>query len=135
MSNLPTNYGLLLASLRERIRTAQVRAALALNRNLVLLYWQIGREIIGQQAEQGWGTKVIEHLSLDLHRAFPTMKGFSARNLKYMRAFAAAWPDETFVQEVLAQITWYHNLTQSLPEFLKSNLPTIEALEAELIGE
>jgi len=56
------------------------------------------------------GAKVIDRLAADLKRAFPDMKGFSLRNLKYMRAFAEAWPDEPFVQAVLAQITWYHNL-------------------------
>lgn len=107
---LPSNYALLLATLRERIRSAQVRAALAVNRELVLLYWQIGREILAQQAAHGWGARVIERLSEDLRLAFPELKGFSPRNLKYMRAFAEAWPDEQFVQEVLAQITWYHNI-------------------------
>ena len=107
---LPSNYALLLATLRERIRSAQVRAALAVNRELVLLYWQIGREILAQQAAHGWGARVIERLSEDLRLAFPELKGFSPRNLKYMRAFAEAWPDEPFVQEVLAQITWYHNI-------------------------
>lgn len=107
--DLPTNYTFLLDSLRERIRSAQVRAVLSVNREMVLLYWQIGQDILAQQAQHGWGAKVIDHLSLDLRRAFPSMKGFSARNLKYMRAFAAAWPDEQFVQQVAAQIPWFHN--------------------------
>ena len=111
LPDLPANYALLLDSLREHIRRAQIRAALSVNREMVLLYWQIGREILAQQAQHGWGAKVIDHLSQDLRQAFPEMKGFSARNLKYMRAFAAAWPDDLFVQEVLAQITWYHNIT------------------------
>jgi predicted nuclease of restriction endonuclease-like (RecB) superfamily len=76
----------------------------------VLLYWQIGRDILVRQAEQGWGAKVIDRLAHDLRTAFPTMKGFSPRNLKYMRAFAEAWPDTEFVQAVLAQLPWYHQL-------------------------
>ncbi|MCX6032410.1 MAG: PDDEXK nuclease domain-containing protein [Chloroflexi bacterium] len=108
--DIPANYAAFLASLQERIRGAQVRAVLSVNRELVLLYWQIGREILSQQDAQGWGAKVIDRLSQDLRQAFPEMKGFSARNLKYMRAFAEAWPDEQFVQEMLAQITWYHNV-------------------------
>jgi predicted nuclease of restriction endonuclease-like (RecB) superfamily len=76
----------------------------------VLLYWQIGRDILVRQAEQGWGGKVIDRLAHDLRTAFPTMKGFSPRNLKYMRAFAEAWPDTEFVQAVLAQLPWYHQL-------------------------
>jgi predicted nuclease of restriction endonuclease-like (RecB) superfamily len=106
---LPANYAVLLTSLRERIRSAQVRAALAVNRELMLLYWQIGREILEQQTARGWGSKVIDRLSQDLRQAFPEMKGFSPRNLKYMRAFAEAWPDEAFVQQVAAQIPWFHN--------------------------
>ena len=70
-----------------------------------------GRSILRRQGEEGWGAKVIDRLSVDLRREFPEMKGFSPRNLKYMRAFAEAYSDETFVQEVLAQITWYHNIT------------------------
>jgi len=63
-----------------------------------------------RQTQQGWGAKVIERLSHDLRTAFPNMKGFSPRNLKYMRAFAEVWPKIEFVQEVLAQLPWYHQL-------------------------
>jgi predicted nuclease of restriction endonuclease-like (RecB) superfamily len=104
-------YDAFLRALKDRVRAAQVRAALAVNRELVLLYWQMGRDILERQEREGWGAKVIDRLSRDLRREFPEMKGFSSRNLKYMRAFAQAWPDEAFVQAVLAQITWYHNIT------------------------
>jgi predicted nuclease of restriction endonuclease-like (RecB) superfamily len=106
----PAGYVDWLIELKTRIHSAQQRAALAVNRELVLLYWQIGRDILARQAEQGWGAKVIERLSQDLRAAFPDMQGFSPRNLKYMRAFAEAWPDEQFVQGVLAQLPWYHQL-------------------------
>ncbi len=106
---LPTGYDEFLRELKERIRSAQVRAALAVNRELVLLYWQIGREVLSQQQQQGWGAKVINQLAKDLKKAFPEMKGFSPRNLKYMRAFAEAYPDETFMQQLAAQIPWFHN--------------------------
>jgi predicted nuclease of restriction endonuclease-like (RecB) superfamily len=82
---------------------------LAVNRELVLLYWQIGRDILHRQTQQGWGAKVIERLSQDLKGAFPDIKGFSSRNLKYMRAFAEAWSEEAFVQQVAAQMPWFHN--------------------------
>ena len=108
--DLPSEYGTLLGSIHERIRQAQVRAVISINKELVLLYWQIGREISVRQQQEGWGAKVIDHLSADLQRAFPNMKGFSPRNLKYMLAFAKAWPNEPIVQEVLAQIPWYHNI-------------------------
>lgn len=106
----PAGYAAWLTELKIRIHTAQQRATLAVNRELVLLYWQIGRDILARQAEQGWGAKVIERLAEDLRLAFPEMKGFSPRNLKYMRAFAQAWPDEAIVQEALAQLPWYHHL-------------------------
>lgn len=106
----PSGYADWLTDLKTRIHNAQQRAVLAVNRELVLLYWQIGRDILARQAEQGWGAKVIERLAHDLRTVFPDMKGFSPRNLKYMRAFAEAWPDSEFVQGVLAQLPWYHQL-------------------------
>jgi predicted nuclease of restriction endonuclease-like (RecB) superfamily len=106
----PEGYEEFLRDLKQRIRNAQVRAALAVNRELVLLYWQIGRDVIARQQEHGWGAKVIDRLAADLRRAFPDMQGFSPRNLKYMRSFAETWPDEQIVQAVLAQMTWYHNI-------------------------
>src|SRR5579871_4172665 len=104
-----TGYEEFLRDVKERVRTAQVRAALAVNRELVLLYWSIGRDVLTRQAEQGWGAKVIERLSADLRREFPEMKGFSRTNLLYMRAFAEAYPDEVIVQQVAGQIPWFHN--------------------------
>jgi predicted nuclease of restriction endonuclease-like (RecB) superfamily len=108
---LPADYGPWLAELKARIHAAQQQAARSVNRELVLLYWQIGRGILERQGREGWGSKVIERLAQDLRNAFPAMKGFSPRNLKYMRAFAQAWPDPDFVQGVLAQLPWYHQIT------------------------
>jgi predicted nuclease of restriction endonuclease-like (RecB) superfamily len=104
------DYKRLLSDLKERIQSAQVRAMVAVNRGMILLYWQLGRDILTRQQEQGWGAKVIDRLAQDLQAAFPGTKGYSSRNLKYMRAFAEAYPDEPIVQGVLAQITWYHNI-------------------------
>ncbi len=101
---IPSGYDDFLRELKERISQAQIRAALSVNRELVLLYWQIGREILLRQHNEGWGAKVIDRLARDLRTEFPEMKGFSPRNLKYMRAFAAAYPDETIVQQAAAQI-------------------------------
>ncbi len=112
MSNLtsaPKGYTEWLGVLKSRIQSAQVRAALAVNSELVRLYWEIGRGILEKQQSEGWGAKVIDRLADDLRREFPEMKGFSPRNLKYMRAFAEAWPDEEFVQQVAAQLPWFHN--------------------------
>jgi len=106
----PAGYADWLAELKTRIHAAQQRAALAVNRELVLLYWQIGRDILARQAEQGWGAKVIDRLAADLRTAFPDMKGFSRANLMYMRAFAEAWPDAAIVQQAVGRLPWSHNL-------------------------
>ncbi len=95
--------------LKQRIRAAQVRAAIAVNKELVLLYWQIGQDILARQQSEGWGGKVIKRLSQDLKQEFPDIKGFSQRNLFYMRAFAEAYPDKEFVHHLGAQIPWKHN--------------------------
>lgn len=106
----PAGYADWLAELKTRIHSAQQRAALAVNRELVLLYWQIGRDILARQAREGWGAKVIERLAHDLRTAFPDMKGFSRANLMYMRAFAEAWPQAEIVQQAVGQLPWGHNL-------------------------
>src|ERR1700756_2914797 len=98
----PDGYGQFLGELKARIQAAQLRASLAVNRELVLLYWQIGRDILDRQQRESWGAKVIDRLATDLKRAFPDMKGFSPRNLKYMRAFAEVWPDEAILQQLVA---------------------------------
>lgn len=108
--SLPDNYDEFLHSLKDRIRTAQVRAALAVNKELVLLYWQIGKEILERQEQEGWGAKVITRLAKDLKAEFPEIKGFSARNLLYMQSFAEAYSDELIVQQAVAQIPWGHNV-------------------------
>jgi predicted nuclease of restriction endonuclease-like (RecB) superfamily len=108
-SILPQGYDALLSQLKERIRAAQVSAFLQVNRELVVLYWRIGRDILARQKQAGWGAKVIDRLAADLRKEFPGMTGFSSRNLKYMRAFSDAWPDEAIMQQLAAQIPWFHN--------------------------
>jgi len=114
----PNGYAHWLADLKTRIHRARQRATLAVNHELIQLYWQIGRDILTRQAEQGWGAKVIERLAHDLRAAFPEMKGFSRANLMYMRAFAEAWPDEAIVQQAVGQLPWGHNvvLLSKLPD-------------------
>ncbi len=106
---IPPDYAAWLAELKTTIRTARLKAGLAVNRELVLLYWRIGKEILERQSAQGWGAKVIDQPARDLRAEFPDMRGLSPRNMKYMRAFAEAWPEEGFVQQAAAQITWFHN--------------------------
>lgn len=108
MAQLSDTYPAFLAELKQRIRSARLRAAVTVNQDLIFLYWSIGRDILARQRSEGWGTKVIARLAADLRRAFPEMTGISGRNLRYMRTFAAAWPDEQFVQQAVAQLPWGH---------------------------
>ena len=104
-------YKELLIEIKETIRHAQVRAVISVNQELLLLYWEIGKMILDRQKVASWGDNVIGQLSQDLKKSFPSMTGFSTRNLKYMRRFAREYPDFQIGQVPLAQITWYHNIT------------------------
>src|SRR3990167_10055266 len=115
---LPVDYPNWLADLKQRIQSERLRIIIASNSAMVLLYWDIGQRILEKQKAQGWGAKIIDRLSFDLHEQFPEMKGFSPRNLKYMRAFATAWPQREIVQRCVAQLSWRHNL--ALLEKLKT---------------
>jgi predicted nuclease of restriction endonuclease-like (RecB) superfamily len=106
----PIGYIDWLSELKIKIHNAQQRATLAVNNELVLLYWQIGNEILTRQEKQGWGAKVIERLAQDLRTAFPEMRGFSRTNLLYMRSFAEGWPDKEIVQQLVGKLPWGHNL-------------------------
>jgi len=106
----PEGYQALLGDLKERIHAAQARAALSVNRELITLYWQIGRLIVARQEEYGWGAQVIDRLAADLRQSFPDMKGFSTRNLRYMRAFAALYPDDDVMRQVAADVPWGHTM-------------------------
>ncbi|MCO5244004.1 MAG: PDDEXK nuclease domain-containing protein [Anaerolineae bacterium] len=103
-------YVELLEQLKTRIRSARLQAILAVNRDLIQLYWEIGRTILERQEREGWGAKVIERLAADLRHEFPDMRGLSRANLFYMRAFAGAYQDEQFVQQAAGQLPWYHNV-------------------------
>jgi predicted nuclease of restriction endonuclease-like (RecB) superfamily len=106
--DISTGYNSFLQDLKLRIRAARTRAALAANRELVLLYWQIGRDILERQEREGWGAKIIDRLARDLRTEFPDMKGFSPRNMLFMRAFAEAYTDETIVKQLVSQLPWGH---------------------------
>ena len=106
---LPEDYAEFLKTVKKRVRTERLKAVLSANAVQILMYWDIGNDILQKQSQAGWGAKVIDRLSADLKEAFPDMNGFSARNLKYMRKFAEAWPDREIVQRVAAQIPWRNN--------------------------
>ena len=103
-------YLALLSDLKARISNAQVRAAVAVNTELVVLYWQVGTALNEQVRAARWGAKILDQLARDLKLAFPDLGGFSPRNLRYMRQFAAAWPAPEFWQPVVARLSWSHHL-------------------------
>ena len=109
-ASMPGWYDELFGRVRLLVSEGRRRAVSAATQQLVLTYWHVGQEILDRQGREGYGTRVIDRLSADLGRAFPGVKGFSSRNLKYMRAFAFAWPDREVVQGPLAQLPWYHQV-------------------------
>lgn len=135
---LPDGYSEWRKNIEELIEVSKLRTAITVNANMLTLYWNIGRSILQKQEESGWGKKVIEQLSKDLSKRFPNDRGYSARNLGYMKSFAQEYPDfpilqvplakfkelpnlqaslanleegQEFVQVPLAQITWYHHIS------------------------
>lgn len=106
-----------------KIKLAQTKTSFKVNSEMLTLYWEIGNSILEKQSQNGWGSKIIDLLASDLAKNFPNNSGFSVRNLKYMRAFAEAYPqfpivqvplaqtENEFVQVPLAQITWYHHIS------------------------
>ncbi len=94
-------------NIKSNIRSAQYKAAVTANKELIMLYWNIGKII---NSHKSWGNKFVENLARDIKLDFPDMKGFSVRNLKYMSKFAATYDDIEFVQTVSAQIPWSHNV-------------------------
>ena len=105
---LPNDYPQLLARLKREIGAARTRAALAVNEELIKLYWRIGREILARQENEGWGTKIIDRLAADLRAEFPEMTGLSRSNIHYMRQFAAAWRDRENVPQAVGHLPWGH---------------------------
>jgi predicted nuclease of restriction endonuclease-like (RecB) superfamily len=109
--NLPEGYGNFIKEIKNRIVTERTKSVLSANSRMILLYWEIGNSILLKQTEKGWGAKIIDRISFDLKKAFPDLKGFSPRNLKYMRKFAEAWTDFELVQRSVALIPWRSNIT------------------------
>jgi predicted nuclease of restriction endonuclease-like (RecB) superfamily len=119
----PTDYGDLLEEIKNRIRAARIKAVLSVNRELIVLYWYIGAEIVKRQRNEGWGKSVVDRLSRDLQSEFPDYTGFSPQNIWHMRAFYLAWTEEISIlpqpagefdglnlPPILAQIPWFHNV-------------------------
>lgn len=103
-------YKAFFKEIKEKILTSQVKAALAINHELMNLYWEIGSKIHLKQKDEGWGAKTVENLAKDLKSTFPEMKGFSLTNIKYMVQFAKEYPEFAISQQVVGQIPWGHNI-------------------------
>lgn len=104
---LDKKYAQLIQTLKQEIASSRIKAHLAVNKEMISLYWRIGNLILERQKQEGWGSKVTRNISCDLMREFPEMKGLSARNLIYMQTFAGSYSE--FTQQVAAQIPWGHN--------------------------
>lgn len=102
-----SEYKQILENIKQEVLKSQYRAMQVVNKELIFMYWHIGKIIVDNSK---WGNKFINNLSIDLKMEFPDIEGFSVRNLKYMKKIAVEYPNFEFVQEVLAQITWYHNV-------------------------
>lgn len=103
-TNQPGDYIELLERLKSEIRITQLRATIAANAEFLALYWRMGNIILEQEKQQGWGQKVVVRLVADLKAEFPNMKGMSPRNLRYMKSFAAAYPDDPFGEKPILQV-------------------------------
>lgn len=103
-------YKEFLSEIKDRIQEAQVNALKVINKQLVSLYWNLGKEIVAKQTKESWGDSIIENLALDLQKAFPGMKGFSKRNLWRMRDLYVSYSSNEKLPALLAEISWTHNI-------------------------
>ena len=108
LPGLPKDYAEALHEIKNRIQQERLRVVLSANSAMVLLYWDIGRFILERQKSSGWGAQVIDRMAHDLRTAFPDMKGFSPRNLLFMRAFAETYSDSAIVKQLVSLIPWGH---------------------------
>ena len=106
---MSTAYTSLLSELKSTVRTARVHAIQLVNRSLILMYWELGRQIVASQEAHGWGKETVEQLSQDLKAAFPSTKGLSTRNLWRMRQFYLTYGDLEILPQAVAEIPWGHH--------------------------
>ncbi len=118
LSEMGDSYLEFIEKIKMEIQKQRVSIVMNASAGMICLYWNIGRDILAKQEEEGWGAKVIDRMAKDLKEAFPDMSGFSPRNIKYMRKFAQCWSDYEIVQRVVAQIPWRTNI--SLMDKLKT---------------
>jgi len=131
------DYRVFLEDIKQRIRKSQYEALKAVNKELILLYWDIGRKIVSKQTALGWGKSVVENLAKDLQKEFPGVKGFSVQNLWYMRQFYLEYYRNTNLQPLVGEISWTHEYTlykikTSLPKRLSKYLPSSKELARQM---
>lgn len=110
ISEMSDTYLSFIDNIKNEIKKQRLSVVLSANASMICLYWNIGKAILNKQAEEGWGSKVIDRISKDINDAFPDMSGFSPRNIKYMRKFAEVWNDYGIMQRTAAQIPWRSNI-------------------------
>jgi predicted nuclease of restriction endonuclease-like (RecB) superfamily len=111
MNNIePSNYKSFLKKLKSKIQTSQIKASIKVNEELLRLYWDIAQMIVAKQKESNWGDNILEHISKDLKQEFSDMKGFSVRNLKYMRQWFLFWQNGQQLVAQIFEIPWGHNI-------------------------
>lgn len=110
ISEMSDSYLSFIDNIKKEIEKQRLSVVLSANTSMMCLYWNIGKAILNKQAEEGWGSKVIDRISKDIKDAFPDMSGFSSRNIKYMRKFADVWNDYEIMQRTAAQIPWRSNI-------------------------
>ncbi len=112
MKSLSTekNYACFLLEIKQRIKEAQYSALKAVNKELIILYWDLGKKIVEQQEKYGWGKAVVETLAKDLQKEYPSIKGFSAQNSWYMRQFYLNYKDDAKLQPLVGEISWVKNV-------------------------
>ena len=110
ISEMSDTYLSFIGNIKNEIKKQRLSVVLSANASMICLYWNIGKAILNKQAEEGWGSKVIDRISKDINDTFPDMSGFSPRNIKYMRKFAEVWNDYEIMQRTAAQIPWRSNI-------------------------
>jgi predicted nuclease of restriction endonuclease-like (RecB) superfamily len=103
-------YQSLFSDIKQKIQRSQVKAAVAVNSEMILLYWEIGKSIAEKQSQEGWSAGVIPQLSKDLQKDLPGTKGFSERNLGRMLAFYREYPEASILPQLVAKLPWGHNI-------------------------
>ncbi|MDX1902053.1 MAG: DUF1016 N-terminal domain-containing protein [Gammaproteobacteria bacterium] len=106
--HLDNHYRDFLRGIKERLKTAQIRAALAANSELVRFYWQLGADLMEKQKTHRWGSGFLEQFSHDMRQAFPEMQGLSVRNLQRMKQFATLYIDSPIATQAVSQLPWGH---------------------------